>query len=212
MKNFLWLFFFALLFHSAIAQGNAEEVIALPKQAVKRGELSKSTVLAFYPGFWNPGIKLERVATNSTASFGFHTRGYLFLFNGIRTEPFTRIYFKKKAPEGAFAQFKISAGFYDRNSFLFRGLYCYSTSSGIYLCPGDPGYIKTSDFSVLVGGGVSFGYQFLLGNQGRFALDLFGGVQAIIPVNRRRNNWDDLTLWLLRGFPLELGIRLGKAF
>lgn len=212
MKNIVWLFFVVAFFHSAMAQDNAKEVIAVPKQAIKKIEYSKSTVLAFYPGFWNPGIKLERVATNPTVSFGFHTRGYLFVFNGIKAEPFTRIYLKNKAPEGAFAQFKISAAFYDKNSFLFRGLNCYTTSSGIYLCPGDPGYIKTNDYSVLIGGGVSFGYQFLLGNQRHFALDLFGGVQAIVPVNRRRNNWDDLSLWLLRGFPLELGIRLGKAF
>lgn len=212
MKKLFSIILLAFIFQVAFAQSNNEEVIALPKKALKNSDYPKSTVLSFYPGFWNPGLKLERVSSNQNASYGFHTRGYIFLYNGIKVEPFSRIYFKKTAPEGAFAQFKLSAGFYDKNSFLFRGLSCYTTSTGMYVCPGDPGYIKTNDYSVLIGGGVSFGYQFLLGAEKRFALDLFGGVQAIVPVNRRRGNWDDLTLWLLRGFPLEMGIRLGKAF
>jgi len=62
-----------------------------------------------------------------------------------------------------------------------------------------------------LGGGATFGYQFLLGEEKRFALDVFGGLQIIIPADGLYYG-EDISLWLLRGFPLEFGLRLGKAF
>ena len=208
MKVFKLLFAVLLPF---ILLAQNDDAIVAPKLVKNSKDLYRSTVLSFYPGFWAPGVKLEWATTNKIVSSGFHTRGYLFLFNGVKMEPFIRVYFKKNAPEGAFAQFKLSVGIYDKNSFLFRGLYCYTGSTGILICPGDPGYVKQNDLTLMAGGGVAFGYQFLLGENKRFALDLFGGIQAIVPSSRIRND-DDIALWFMRGFPLELGIRLGKAF
>jgi hypothetical protein len=190
---------------------NDDKEIVLPKQTSKRLPETKSSVIAFYPGFWSPGVKFERTSANQLASYGFHARGYLFIFNGIKMEPFSRVYFKKGGPEGAFAQFKLSLGIYDMNSILFQGVQCYRTSNGTSVCPGNTNYVRRSDITYLGGGGVAFGYQFLLGAKKSFALDLFGGVQAIIPA-KRFNRQEELYLWLSRGFPVEFGIRLGKAF
>jgi hypothetical protein len=209
-------YFFALLVlvsSHAIAQDD-DEVIKLPKDSGKKlSDITdnKSSVIAFYPGFWSPGIKFEQVSSQKVASYGIHARGYLFIFNGIKMEPFTRVYFKKDGPEGAFAQFKLSLGIYDMNSILFQGVQCYRTGSGATICPGNPSYVRKSDITYFAGGGVAFGYQFLLGAKKGFALDLFGGVQAIVP-SRRFYREEELYLWLSRGFPIEFGIRLGKAF
>ena len=190
---------------------NDDKEIVLPKHTNKRLPDTKNSVIAFYPGFWSPGIKFERVSANQFVSYGFHARGYLFIFNGIKIEPFSRMYFKKDGPEGAFAQFKLSLGIYDMNSILFQGVQCYSTVNGARVCPGNTNYVRRSDITYLAGGGVAFGYQFLLGSKKSFALDLFGGVQAIIPA-KRFNRSEELYLWLSRGFPIEFGVRLGKAF
>lgn len=171
----------------------------------------KSAVVAFYPGFWAPGIKLEWASSNKRFSYGTHARGYLFVMPGVKIEPFFRLYVKKNAPEGVFVQFKLSSGVYDRNMVFFSGIDCYYSVSGQQYCPGDPGYIRRSNFAYLVGGGVSAGYQFLLGKEKKFALDIFGGVQVIIPIDRFYYS-QDVALWFFRGFPLEIGLRMGRAF
>jgi hypothetical protein len=105
----------------------------------------------------------------------------------------------------------MSAAVYDANSVLFRGLYCYESSNGLLLCPGDPGYVKQDQWRYFFGGGVATGYQFLFGRQKRFAFDVFGGMQLILPTHRI-NNREDLTLWMMRGFPFEIAVRMGWAF
>lgn len=174
-------------------------------------EKEKNAVLAFYPGFWAPGLKLERATTSKGFSYGFHARGHIFILPGGKIEPFIRWYISKNAPEGGFLQFKGYAGMYDRNMLFFRGIDCYYSVSGQLFCPGDFGYVRKSDFIYMFGVGISGGYQFLLGKEKKFAFDIFGGIQAIVPTNRTFNG-EQFAVWMLRGFPLELGIRMGKAF
>lgn len=204
-----FLFAIVLLLQFSI-QAQEDESIQLPKLMPKTPKL-KNTILAFNPGFWAPGLKLEWASANQKISTGFHVRGYIFIFNGVKFDPFVRFYFKKKAPEGAFAQLKFSAGIYDKNSVFFQGITCYTTASGQTFCPRNSGYVRRSDITYLLGGGATFGYQFLLGEEKRFALDVFGGLQIIIPADGLYYG-EDISLWLLRGFPLEFGLRLGKAF
>jgi hypothetical protein len=203
------LTFLCFLFHAVSAQH--DEVIIAPPQLIEQPDHLTTTVLAFYPGFWAPGFKLEKATPNKYLSMGIHARGYIFLFNGGRAEPFIRYYFRKKAPEGLFFQTKISAAAYDANSFLFGGLYCYESSNGMLICPGDPGYIKQIQWRYFFGTGFATGYQFLLGKHKRFALDLFGGMQIIFPSHSLRHP-ENRILWMMRAFPLEMGIRMGWAF
>jgi hypothetical protein len=209
MNRFLLIAFFVSCFIPLHAQD--DEVIVVPERLIEKPPLIRTRVLSFYPGIWAPGFKLESVTPKKRISFGTHFRGYIFFFNGAKIEPFVRVYFKSNAPQGFFVQAKLSAGIYDANSFLFRGLYCYSSSNGMFLCPGDPGYVKFDMWRYFFGGGVAAGYQFILGKQKRFAFDVFGGLQLIIPTHRIYND-ESLALWMMRGFPLETGFRLGWAF
>jgi hypothetical protein len=209
MKRLLLFIILTATFMQCFAQ--KDDAIVLPDKLQKTEPVFRSRVLAFYPGFWAPGIKFESASANQKVSYGVHVRGYIFLFNGAKFEPFVRVYFKGNAPQGLFMQFKLSASLYNANSVLFRGFRCYTTSTGQQLCPGDPGYVKQNDWRYFFGGGVATGYQFLLGEKKRFALDLYGGIQVIIPKNRLGYD-EDLYLWMARGFPLELGLRMGWAF
>jgi hypothetical protein len=209
MKRFLLFLLITATGFNAVAQD--DETIVLSDKVKKSEPLFRSNVLAFYPGFWAPGFKVESANGKQNLSYGAHVRGYVFLFNGGKVEPFIRVYFKKKAPEGLFMQFKIHAAIYNANSVFFRGLKCYTGLNGQYICPGDPGYVQVNEWRYFFGGGVAAGYQFLLGEKKRFALDLFGGIQVIIPKDRLLYD-EDIYLWLTRGFPAELGIRLGWAF
>lgn len=195
----------------SVMHGQEEEVIVVPKDMTERLTIRPSSVFALYPGIWAPGFKLEWATGIQRFSFGLHARGYLFFFNGGRIEPFMRYYAKRKAPEGLFVQAKLSAALYDANSFLFRGIYCYESTTGVLLCPGDPGYVKFDMWRYMVGPGIAVGYQLLAGKQKRFALDVFGGLQFIFPLNSI-NRYEEFFLWLMRGFPMETGIRIGWAF
>jgi len=209
MKRFLLFLFIAVSCFNAAAQD--DKAIVLSDKVKKKEPMFRTHVMALYPGFWAPGFKIEKANAQQNLSFGTHLRGYLIFFNGGKVEPFMRVYFKKKAPEGLFMQFKLHAAMYNANSVLFRGFYCYEGLNGQYICPGDPGYVQHDMWRYFFGGGVSAGYQFLLGDEKRFALDVFGGMQIIIPTTRLYYS-EDIALWFMRGFPLDVGIRLGWAF
>jgi len=91
-----FLFAIALLLQFSI-QAQEDEVIQAPELIAKKTAF-RNTILAFNPGFWAPGLKLEWASANQKISTGFHVRGYIFIFNGVKFDPFVRFYFKKKAP------------------------------------------------------------------------------------------------------------------
>jgi hypothetical protein len=90
-----------------------DDAIVLADKLKSNEPIIRTRVLSFYPGFWAPGMKFESASQNHKVSYGLHTRGYIFLFNGVKFEPFIRYYFKKNAPEGVFLQFKISGSLYN---------------------------------------------------------------------------------------------------
>ncbi len=183
-----------------------DDAISAPKNLDLFSASRKGTfVLGFNAFIWNPGIKVEG-AINQKISLGTHAKAYLFFYNGMRIDPFMRIYFKDSAPEGAFLQLKVSTSFYNRESFFFRGN-CYTSTNGNYLCPGDPGYIRPRDMVYMLGGGVAGGYQFVIGKRNRGTVDVYGGLQYLKP--NRYHGMEDLAIFFLRRFPIEFGLNLG---
>lgn len=163
------------------------------------------TVIGFGPSsFWSPTIKFEQ-GIGDWVSIGFHGRARFIMWEGGKVEPFVRVYFTEKSPEGPFVQVKGSFGAFRRN-FVFEDN-CYYDSFGNYVC----GDNYDEEFFYSFGGGLAGGYQFFFGAKDHFALDLFGGFQYIY---QDRTGYDDYR-YIRRvfiNFPVEVGVRLGVAF
>lgn len=164
------------------------------------------TVIGFGPSsFWSPTIKFEQ-GIGDWVSIGFHGRARFAMWEGGKIEPFVRVYFTERAPEGPFIQVKGSFGAYRRN-FIYENNDCYYDGNGDWVCTDnyDEDYFKS------FGGGVAGGYQFFFGRKDHFALDLFGGFQYIHQEGNRYSDYN-FARRLFINFPAEVGVRLGVAF
>lgn len=163
------------------------------------------TVIALGPSsLWSPTLKFEQGIGN-WVSAGFHARFRFIMWNGGKIEPFVRVYFTEKSPEGPFIQLKGSFGAYRRN-FVFDD-FCYYDSNGDYIC----GDSYDEDYFFSFGGGLVGGYQFFFGAKDHFALDLFGGFQYMYQDRSGYNDYRYLRRIFIN-FPVEVGLRLGVAF
>lgn len=161
------------------------------------------TVIGFGPSsFWSPTMKFEQ-GIGDWVSVGFHGKGRFIMWNGGKIEPFVRVYFTEKSPEGPFIQMKGSFGAYKRN-FVYDN--CYYDANGNYRCDND-----NEDFFYSFGGGLAGGYQFFFGAKDHFALDLFGGFQYFY---QDRDTYSDYRFIrkVFVNFPVDIGVRLGVAF
>lgn len=161
------------------------------------------TVIGFGPStVWSPTLKFEQ-GIGDWVSIGFHGKARFIIWEGGKIEPFVRVYFTEKSPEGPFIQLKGTFGAYRRN-FVYSSN-CYTDINGDYRCDDE-------DFFRSFGGGMAGGYQFFFGRRDHFALDLFGGFQYIY--NQRREYYSEYNFLrrVFVNFPVEIGIRLGVAF
>lgn len=159
------------------------------------------TILGIGPALWSPALKFEQAISNSV-SLGLHGKARFIIWEGGKVEPFVRYYFTYKAPEGPYLQLKASFGAYRRS---FNWDNCYYDVNGNYICNDDNGFFKS------YGGGLAGGYQFLLGMNNRFALDLFGGFQYIRQEGDRYSEYNFFRRIFIN-FPVEIGARFGVAF
>ncbi len=174
------------------------EVFSAPEETHRN-----RTVIGFGPAsFWSPTIKFEQ-GIGDWVSLGFHGKGRFILWNGGKVEPFVRVYFTQKSPEGPFIQAKGSFGAYKRN-FVYDD--CYYDANGNYVC-----YTDSEDFFYSFGGGLAGGYQFFFGARDHFALDLFGGFQYMYQDNNTYSDYRFLRKVFIN-FPVDIGVRLGVAF
>lgn len=195
MKTLLKFFFFLAIMSMALPS-IAQEYNDSPARRHR-------TVIGFGAAtLWSPTLKFEQ-GIGDWVSIGFHGKARYIMWEGGKIEPFVRIYFTEKSPEGPFIQIKGSFGAYRRN-FLFDG--CYYDINGNYRCDN-----YNERFFKSFGGGLAGGYQFFFGRRDHFALDLFGGFQYIRQEGNRYSDYAFLRRVFIN-FPVELGIRLGVAF
>lgn len=182
LKNHLLFFFFFIAFYSALAQ---RDTVPKPRYGF---------VFGVAPSLFAPGFKFE--FPKNSWSFGFHVKGHWPFNIGGKVEPFARVYFKHRAPEGLYLQMKLTTGAYYE---WFRGFGLYS-----------------NDFSndlwyASIGTGLTVGHQWVLADRANLIIDLAGGIQASVPVPWTSDNRAWVHYWL-PGFPLEISVRIGKAF
>ncbi|CAN5380405.1 hypothetical protein BH09BAC1_BH09BAC1_21490 [soil metagenome] len=161
------------------------------------------TVIGFGPAsFWSPTMKFEQGIGN-WVSVGFHGKARFVIWEGGKIEPFVRVYFTEKSPEGPFIQIKGSFGAY-RRKFDFND--CYTDANGVLICNNND-----HEFFRSFGGGMAGGYQFFFGKKDHFALDLFGGFQYI---HQGFDRYSQYNYWrrVFINFPVDVGVRLGVAF
>lgn len=169
----------------------------------------RKTVIAFAPAVWRPTLKFEQ-GIGRTVSLGFHLHGRYILWRGGKVEPFVRVYFGNQgSPHGGYVQIKGIIGTYKR---FFRFTYdefCDYDAQGNYVCYYDYTNSEGERFFSF-GGGVTGGYQFMLGRNENFALDVFGGFQYAY----NQDELDPYVFWrrFMLNFPVEIGLRFGVAF
>ena len=168
----------------------------------------RRTVVAFAPAVWRPTIKFEQGIGN-LISVGFHAHGRYILWRGGKIEPFVRFYFGKTSPQGVYMQLKGIVGTYKRIFRFTYDEYCEFDAQGNYICRNDYTNSEGERF-FSYGGGVTAGYQFMLGRNDNFALDVFGGFQYAY----NQDQLDPYVYWrrFMLNFPVEIGLRMGVAF
>ncbi len=160
------------------------------------------TVIGLGPSsFWSPTIKFEQ-GIGDWVSIGFHGKARFIMWNGGKVEPFVRVYFTEKSPEGPYVQVKGSFGAYQRKFYFDNN--CYYDVNNNLVCDDE-------DFFYSYGGGVAGGYQFFLGAKEHFALDLFGGFQYFYQDRSTYSDYDFIRRVFVN-FPVDIGVRLGVAF
>lgn len=169
----------------------------------------RRTVVAFGPAVWRPTLKFEQGIGNHV-SLGFHLHGRYIMWRGGKIEPFVRFYFGNDiSPKGGYLQVKGIVGTYKRIFRFTYDEYCDYDSQGNYYCRTD--YTTTEGERFLsFGGGITGGYQFMLGRNENFALDLFAGFQYAY----NSDDLDPYVYWrrFMLNFPVEFGMRMGVAF
>jgi len=121
-------------------------------------------------------IKYERVLSDRY-TIGSQSTIFYGWFPGFQLAPIGRMYFKKDAPEGFYAQGKICMGIFQSGH--------QSVVSGEE---------KTQIFSNF-GAGFAFGYQWLLGDNKQWSVDLSLGLKFVgsVPIyGSMGNSWDEL--------------------
>ena len=156
--------------------------------------------ISFSPGMTNK-IRLKYETTlNSQLSAGtflnfyYANLFYLDTYNGLRLDPFVRIYPNGKAPKGIYLQAKGIVGYFNSNI-------KYYYTSGL-----DTISKKQSPKFFTYGAGFGLGYQFIMGRNKTRSMELFFGVQYSklnVPLNIYDNNkeyyTDDDYLWYTFG-------------
>lgn len=175
---------------------------------VKQGNKKKTTstgfknVIAISPLLINPKIKYER-AFPSGFSLGTNAKFYLGGNAGITAEPFGRYYFRQHAPKGFYMQGKGII------SWIKSDFVEIDDETGTFVTDSNGNYIRHNVFGY--GFGIAGGYQFLLGRNDRFALDLLAGYRRTTNQGTLTDD-EDIHLKVIRNFPLEFGLKLGVAF
>lgn len=135
-------------------------------QSIKNSSQLKNLVVGISPIkllYDGLRIKLEK-PMNEKVTYGVLLTGYYKYYPGVQLAPFARFYFKKRAPEGFYAQAKIVGGYY-------KSSYSYYDD--------DFNYIEKNEYFTSFGGGIAVGYQLLWGNNDRWTIDVNLGIKAV---------------------------------
>jgi|GEM_PF-3324089 len=217
MKNFLSLAWILVICFSMTGMnylsaqtnkaGNTpHRYLVKPGNKKKTANTGYKNVIAFSPLLKNPKIKFEH-AFPSGFSLGTNAKLYLGDNPGITAEPFGRYYFRQRAPKGFYMQAKGIMGWTKStySSLVDEAIDGATSQAGIDI-NGEAAAHNVYNY----GFGLAGGYQFLLGRQDRFALDLLAGYQRTN--NSGAINEEDWILKVKRNFPLEIGLKIGVAF
>lgn len=205
MRSLFTLLMLGMLAFSATAQ-----IDDIPNSDNTDNFRARKTIIAFAPAVWRPTMKFEQ-GIGRSISLGFHLHGRFILWRGGKIEPFVRFYLGNAAdsPKGGYLQVKGIVGTYRRFFRFTYDEYCDYDAQGNYVCYTDYTTSKGERFFSF-GGGITGGYQFLLGRNNNFALDMFGGFQYAY----NQDELDYYKFWrrFMLNFPVEIGFRFGVAF
>ena len=148
-------------------------------------------------------IKYEQQLTIDELSVGSYFNIYYAYFEGLRIDPFARLYFFSEEMKGLYLQLKVMGGIF-QNNLVYK-----------YYTPTDTLSVKQMTNYYSFGAGPAVGYQWYFNS--KIPLDIFVGFnlnkitapQSIIKNNMRYELFDD-ALWYVTGpgsiFHMHIGI------
>ncbi len=167
-----------------------------------------------------PNLKLEH-GLSDNASVGTHLSYFTGLNDGLKADPFVRFFpgGNDLSPTGFYLQLKGSVGRHNKQLDIVRGDLVEQYADEI--APEDidqfvdeliAGEGETRNFTA-AGGGLAAGYQWMLGKNENFVIDLYGGWKRYKAISYDHLGTGEKALFnTTRNIPVELGFQIGISF
>ncbi len=167
-----------------------------------------------------PNLKIEH-GFSDNVSLGSHLSYFTGLNNGLKADPFVRFYpgSSDASPTGFYFQVKGSVGRHNKQLDVVRGDLLEQYADDI--APDDlDAYVddliaqegEKRNFTA-AGGGLAAGYQWMLGKNDNFVIDLYGGYKKYKAVSYDHLGTGEKALFnTTRNIPVEIGFQIGISF
>jgi hypothetical protein len=212
------ILFWFIIGKAAHAQDTLRPGRSTPAEAITKAKLlavwQPRNIIAISPNGFFPRLKYECKLTNDISA-GTEVRAFLYMFRGIRVDPFVRYYIKyHTAPIGWFIQLKGSFALVHTNglyeTYLGEAFYDDYDSLGNPIPPPPDVYLPFT-WTYAYGGGITAGHQHLIGKRKHGIVEFFFGFKIIgTKLNFSQGSffWQEAALCM----PIDAGIKFGYAW